>query len=165
MIAIVAVDKCWAIGNCGKLLFDLPKDRANFRTRTLGGTIIYGRKTLESLPNQRPLPGRRNIVLSRNPEFKVDDAEVAHSIDELKRMAQFKSDRTFVIGGEEIYRQLLPYCSHALVTKIFAVAPFAMQFFPEDLDFSPDWISHDHAGNVIDNGITCRTLYYQRISD
>ena len=122
MQAIVAVDSNWSIGFCGHLLFDLPKDRAQFKRLTMSGTLIYGSKTLESFPGGQPLPGRKNIILSRNRNLTVPGATVVHSIDELKSVVDLTSSNVYLIGGAKVYQQLLPYCSHVVVTKVFAYA-------------------------------------------
>lgn len=162
MQAIVAVDSNWSIGFCGHLLFDLPKDRAQFKRLTMSGTLIYGSKTLESFPGGQPLPGRKNIILSRNRNLTVPGATVVHSIDELKSVVDLTSSNVYLIGGAKVYQQLLPYCSHVVVTKVFATANAADAQFP-NLDFHPDWFSHDDSLNYEDNGFTCRTIYYQHV--
>ncbi len=162
MQAIVAVDSNWSIGFCDQLLFDLPKDRAQFKRLTTPGTLIYGSKTLKSFPGSKPLPGRKNIILSHNQDLVVPGATVVHSIDELKKTVDLSADDVFLIGGESVYRQLLPLCSHVIVTKVFACADAATATFP-NLDFHPDWFSHDDNLNYEDNGYTCRTIYYQHI--
>lgn len=119
MNLIAAVDLKWNIGNEGKLLCYIPEDLKFFKKTTLGKTVIMGRKTLESLPGGRPLPGRLNVVLSRNPDYKVDGVVVLHSIDELLGWCVGKArEDLFVIGGAEIYGLLFPYCHVAYITRI-----------------------------------------------
>lgn len=119
MDLIVAVDNNWAIGNKGDLLVSIPADHKFFRTVTMGNVVVLGRKTLAGFPNQQPLKGRDNIILSKDPEYKVKDATVVHSIDELLgELKKYKDREIFVIGGGTIYEQLLPYCKYAHVTKI-----------------------------------------------
>ena len=134
MNAIVVTDKQWAIGRSGDLLFSLPGDMKHFRTLTTGGTVIMGRKTLETLPGGRGLPDRRNLVLTRQKGLTPDRAETVHSPEELLALAD--SD-AFVIGGQEVYTRLLPYCTRVYVTKVFADVP-ADAFFP-NLDKDPHW--------------------------
>lgn len=138
MNLIVAVDKNWAIGNKGNLLVSIPGDQKMFREETLGKVIVMGRKTLESLPGGQPLYGRTNVVLTRNPDFKQKGTAVFHSVDEsLEYLKQFPSEDIFIIGGDQIYRQFLPYCDTAHVTWIdFQYEADA--FFP-NLDKNPDW--------------------------
>ena len=92
MNAIVAVDANWAIGCQGDLLFSLPTDMRRFRTLTMGGTVILGRKTLDSFPGGKPLPKRRNIVITRNPDLAVEGAEIAASPEEALAAIHQKMD-------------------------------------------------------------------------
>lgn len=119
MNMIVAVDKNWAIGNQGELLVRIPNDHKHFREETTGKVVVLGRKTLETFPQGLPLKNRTNIILSANPDFKVKDAVVVHSLEELsEELKKYDSEDVYVIGGDSIYRQLLPYCGVAHVTKI-----------------------------------------------
>ena len=119
MQLIVAVDSNWAIGKNNQLLVRIPMDQKFFRETTTGKVVVMGRKTLESFPNGLPLNNRTNIVLTRNPNYKVKDAIVVHNMDELhKELKKYNSDDIFVIGGEKIYEQLLDECDTAHVTKI-----------------------------------------------
>jgi dihydrofolate reductase len=139
MNLIVAVDNNWGIGLNGTQTVVLPEDRRHFRELTDGATVIVGRKTLQDFPGSQPLPGRNNIVLSANADLKIDGANVAHSLDELFVMIEnFPPDKVFVIGGDSVFRMLLPYCTYAYVTKIDA-SPEADVFFP-DLDSLDNWV-------------------------
>lgn len=137
--AIVAVDENWAIGNKGELLISLPEDqKQNFKVKTLGHPVIYGRKTLDTFPGGRLLPGRENIILTRNPDFLVEGATVMHSVEEVLKYTEKNPDECFfIIGGEQIYRQFLPYCDKCIVSKIHKSFE-ADAFFP-DLDSLKDW--------------------------
>jgi len=148
MIAIVAVDRNWGIGCKGRLLVSIPEDQKDvFRRYTLGNTVVYGRKTLETFPGGRILPGRRNIVLSRNKELLVEGALVLHSVAEMKEyMHRHMEEIIYVIGGAEVYRLFLPYCDEAIVTRIDAT--FESDAFFENLDDSGDWILVDHTDPV-----------------
>lgn len=138
MKAILAADQNWAIGNKGKLLVSIPADMRFFRKMTSGNVVVMGRKTLESMPSGRPLPNRTNIILSRNQKFEVPGAEVAHTTDELAELLSGYRDReVFVIGGEQVYRLLLPKCDTVYVTRI-NYAYEADTWFP-DLDRDPAW--------------------------
>lgn len=128
MNIIVAVDKNYGIGLNGGLLFNIPEDMAYFRTMTWGKTVIMGRKTLESLPGGKPLKDRRNIVFSRDPAFAALGVEKVSSVDELIALVGEDED-AFVMGGEAIYRILLPYCKRAYITMVDAEAE-ADRFFP-----------------------------------
>ena len=119
MNLIAAADAAFGIGNKGKLLISIPEDMKYFRAHTVGKTVIMGRKTLESFPNKKPLPDRSNIVLTRNPNYRVKGAEVVHDLDELKALLEGEDpDSVYCIGGETIYRQLLSQCDTAYITKI-----------------------------------------------
>lgn len=138
MQAIVAVDRSWGIGYKGSLLVSIPADHKLFRQETLGKTIIYGRKTLETFPLARPLDKRRNIILSGNPAYRINGAEIAHSIPELLELVKDEDpENLVVIGGASVYRQLLPLCDTVHVTKV-DYAYTADAFFP-DLDADPAW--------------------------
>lgn len=119
MNLIVAVDNNWSIGNQGQLLVSIPEDKKLFRDETLGKVILMGRKTLESLPGKQPLYGRTNIVLTRNLDYKVKGAIVCHSLSEaMNELGKYPEESCFVIGGQSIYEQFLPYCNTAHVTCI-----------------------------------------------
>ena len=138
MNAIAAVDANWAIGNKNRLLTSIPADMKFFREKTMGHVVVMGRKTLESFPNGLPLKNRVNIVLTENRSYKVKDAIIVHSIEEaLEELKKYASEDVYVIGGDSIYAQMLPYCDTAHVTKIdFGYEADA--WFP-NLDENPDW--------------------------
>lgn len=116
MKAIVCVDKNWGIGYKGKLLVKNPKDMEFFKEKTIGKNIIMGRKTLESFRCKKPLPKRTNIVLSRSDLNRTDIIQFKNIEDFLS--SPFYNDETIVIGGGEIYKQLLTYCDEIFVTKM-----------------------------------------------
>lgn len=119
MNIIAAVDKNWAIGRKGKLLVSIPNDHKHFREETLGKVVVLGRRTLQTFPQGMPLEGRKNIVLSRDGQYRVKGAEVVHSLEELwQALKPYSSRDVYCIGGESVYRQLLPYCDTAHITKI-----------------------------------------------
>lgn len=139
MNCIVAVDKNWGIGKDNKLLVSIPADMKFFREKTKeGGIIVLGRKTLETFPGGQPLKNRINIVITKNKDYNVKGATVVHSIDEvLKAVEPYNSENVYVIGGDSIYKQMLPYCDTAYVTKIdYAYA--ADSYFP-NLDEMEEW--------------------------
>lgn len=138
MNIIVAADNNWAIGNKNKLLVSIPNDMKQFREETTGKVVVVGRKTLESFPQGQPLKNRTNIVLSKDKNYRVKGAIVVNSVDELlKELERYASEDIYIIGGESIYRQLLPYCDTAHVTKIDHVYE-ADTYFP-NLDKDPEW--------------------------
>lgn len=138
MNMIVAVDSNWAIGHKGKLLVSIPEDMQFFRRETTGKVVVMGRKTLESFPNGLPLKNRVNVVITKDKEYNVKDAIICHSIEEaLEVFKQYNDEDIYVIGGESVYRQFLPYCSVAHVTKI-NYSYDADTYFP-NLDEMDEW--------------------------
>ena len=139
MNLIVNVDKNWAIGNNGGLLISIPEDLRFFRDETTGKVVIVGRNTVKTFPGGRPLKNRKNIIVSTNKDLKVDDAVVVNSVEEaLEAVKDYKSEDVYVVGGASIYKQMLPYCDVAHVTK----SNFAYQadtYFP-NLDEMDDWV-------------------------
>ena len=163
MNLIVAVDSNWAIGNQDKLLITIPNDHKHFREETTGKVVVLGRKTLQTFPQGLPLKKRTNIILSRNPEYTVKDATVVHSLEELlEELKQYESEDVYVIGGESIYRQLLPYCDTAHVTKIDH-AYQADTYFP-NLDQDPDWEITADSDELTYFDIPYRFVQYERRS-
>ena len=138
MNLIVAVDKNWAIGFQNRLLVRIPADQRFFRETTTGKVVIMGRKTLESFPGGEPLKNRTNIVITRKADYQKKGVLTARSIEEALSLCEgYASEDIYVIGGEEIYRQMLPYCDVAHVTKI-DYAYQADAYFP-NLDEDPEW--------------------------
>lgn len=138
MNLIAAVDKNWAIGYRNRLLVRIPADQQWFQSVTKGKVIVVGRRTLDTFPNGLPLPMRTNIVLSKNPAFSVKGARVVRSVEEaLLLLKGYPREDIFIAGGESIYRQFLPYCRVAHITKI-AYAYEADAHFPK-LDDMPEW--------------------------
>ncbi len=159
MQAIVAVDLNWGIGCGGKLLDLIPADMKFFKETTLGKVVVMGRATFESLPNQAPLKGRTNIVLTSTGEFGDKDVIICRSLDELfKELAQYPSEDVFVIGGEQVYRELLPYCSEALVTKLENTYVADKHFI--NLDQEEAWILEDKGESQSHNGVYYRFMKY-----
>jgi dihydrofolate reductase len=136
MNVIVAVNGDWGIGYNGAQTIIIPEDRRYFRKVTDGGVVIAGRKTFTDI--QRPLPNRKNIVLTRDARFKAEGAVVTRSVGEvLSEISGDDPDTVFVIGGGSIYELFLPLCARAYVTKIEAT-PLSDTFFP-NLDALPEW--------------------------
>ena len=158
MQAIVAVSQSWGIGKGGDLLFRLPSDLRRFKAMTTGHTVIMGRKTLDSLPGGKGLPHRRNLVLSRQSDFAPDRAEVIHSVEDILKTAE---DDAFVIGGQQVYEQLLPYCTRVHITKVLS-DPEADAFFPE-LDKLPGWKVASAGEMLTENGLSFQYVEYIRI--
>ena len=138
MKSILSADLNWGIGCGGKLLQRVPEDMRFFMNMTTGKVVIMGRETFESLPGMKPLKDRVNIVLSKNGVFDNDELIVCRSLDELfKKLEGYSPDDVFVIGGESVYTQLLPYCTEVYVTR-FEKEFEADRHFP-DLDRLDNW--------------------------
>lgn len=160
LVIIAAVAKNRALGKNNQLPWHLPNDLMRFKRITTGRTIIMGRKTFESLPGQ--LPNRRHIVLTRDESYRggSSDVVIVHSIPELLKMLD-PSTENFVIGGGEIYAQLLPYCDKMYLTIIDQEIEADTYFpvFDED-----EWeIIHEEPGMVDEcNPLPHRFITYQR---
>ena len=164
MIAIAAVDRNWAIGNKGQLLVHISEDMKNFRRLTSGKTVVYGRKTLETFPQGKPLPKRENIILSRNPEYTVENAVVVHSIPELKEYLQEKNtDDVIVIGGAAVYRSLLPLCDTAIITKV--ENEYEADAWFDNLDEDPEWECTERGEDRDCDGLIFHFDRYERVKD
>lgn len=158
MNVIVAVDQNWAIGRGGDQLAYIPADLKRFQALTLGHTVILGRKTLSTFPGGRPLRGRRNLILSATPGYRAEGAEVCPDMDALLSLA----DRdAFVIGGESVYRALLPYCHTAYVTRLHASFP-ADRYFP-NLDEDPAWELAEESQTLFHDGLGFHYAVYRRL--
>ncbi len=162
MNAIVAVDSNWAIGNKGQLLIRIPADQKMFREETTGGVVVLGRRTMDTFPGRKPLPNRTNIVLSTNEDYRVDDAIVVHGIEQLiDELKSYPDDRIYIIGGDSIYKQMLPYCDTVYVTKIDREYE-ADAYFP-DLDKDPDWKITSESEEQVYFDTTYAFLKYERV--
>jgi len=119
IVIIAAVAQNGVIGNANALPWHLPEDMKHFKALTTGHAVIMGRKTWESLPPKfRPLPNRRNIVLTRDPAYRAEGATVVHSPDAARKVG---ADGTaYIIGGAELYAQMLPYAQRLELTEIDA---------------------------------------------
>ncbi len=115
---IVAQAQNRAIGKDNDLLWHLSGDLKRFKQLTTGHPVVMGRRTWESLP-KRPLPGRRNIVMTENPDFAPEGAETVHSINGLFRALRDTDEEVFIMGGAKIYEALLPFCRRLYVTQVY----------------------------------------------
>ncbi len=162
MNIIVAADNNWAIGNRNRLLVSIPRDQKNFREETTGKVVVLGRKTLETFPQGQPLQNRTNIILSRDVGYRVKGATVVHSLEELlEELKKYDSKDVYIVGGESVYRQMLPYCDTAHVTRIDR-AYEADTYFP-DLDRDPQWKIVADSDEQTYFDIAYTFLKYQRI--
>ena len=158
MELIVAVYDDWGIGKDGTQPIAVSADRKFFREMTRGAMVIVGRKTLADFPGGKPLPNRTNVVLSRS---KVDmpGVVVCPTTEEAAALAK-TVDRAMVIGGGSIYRQMLPYCDSALVTKVYC-NPGSDTYFP-NLDEDPAWELAEILQSGEENGIRYEMCRYAR---
>ena len=162
MNMIVAVDENWAIGNKGELLVHIPNDMKMFRQETTGKVVVLGRKTMETFPQKKPLPNRTNIILSRNKDYKVSDAIVVDSIEALmEELKNYNTEDVYIIGGDSIYKLMLPYCDVAHVTYI-EHAYEADSYFP-NLELDPDWEMTAESDEMTYFDITYYFRKYERI--
>ena len=158
MEAIVAVYDDWGIGCCGTQPVALSVDRKFFREQTKGACVIVGRKTLADFPGGKPLPNRVNVVISRS-EVAMEGVTVVHSPEEAAEFAgQFP--KAMVIGGGSIYRQMLPFCDKAIITKVHTTVP-CDTWFP-NLDEDPDWVLIETLLEGEENGIGYEMLVYEK---
>lgn len=158
--AIVAMGIDRAIGKEGGIPWRLKEDLQHFKTITMGHPVIMGRKTWESLP-KKPLPGRRNIVVTRNPEYIAEGAETAASVEEAVSRCS-ASEVPFIIGGSQIYKTSLDLCSEVYVTEVELTTPDADSYFPE---LNPEIWSVNEKGDqqTSGNGIPYRFVTYSRL--
>lgn len=160
MNAIVVVDQNWAIGRDGDLLFSLPTDMKRFRSMTIGGTVIMGRKTLESFPGGKPLPKRRNIVITHNTGFAREGAEVALSAEEALQLVEGEDpNKLWIIGGGSVYAMLLSRCERVYLTRVETQVEESDTYFP-NLDKLPGWEIESTSEPVTENGLTYRFIDY-----
>lgn len=161
---IAAVDCHWGIGYKNKLLFHLKEDMSAFQKRTAENVVVMGRKTLNSLPEGKPLPNRINVVLTRDEKLQShQDLVVKHSVDEVLEYVKAVDRDVYIIGGEQIYRQFLHVAQEAFITEIFTEKQ-ADTFFP-NLNDRSDW-EKVSAGKTIqddNSGIEFRFVTYRRL--
>lgn len=159
MELIVAVYDDWGIGKDGTQPIALSADRKFFRETTKGAMVIVGRKTLSDFPGGRPLPNRVNVVLTRQ-DIDIPDVVICHSPEEAVALAK-KAERAMVIGGGSVYKQLLPYCDTAYITKVHAT-PESDTFFP-NLDEDKAWQMTQVLLDGEENGIGYKMCLYKRV--
>lgn len=155
---IVAAAEDGAIGRGGDMIWHMPGDLKHFKKTTLGCPIIMGRRTWESLP-KKPLPGRRNIVVTRQPDYPAAGADTAPSLEEALEMTA-ASEKVFIIGGGEIYRQAWPLASELYFTRIFARCPDADTRVP--LPEDGGWDLVEQSGSQEEGGVSYRFETYRR---
>ena len=158
MELIVAVYDDWGIGCCGTQPIALSADRKFFREMTKGAMVIAGRKTIADFPGQKPLPGRVNVALTRTVK-EIPGFTVCASTEEVLELAK-TAERAMVIGGGSIYRQMLPYCDTAYITKVHTTTE-SDTYFP-NMDEMEDWYIAETMMSGEENGIAYEMLLYRR---
>ena len=158
MELIVAVYDDWGIGRDGTQPIALKADRKFFRETTRGAMVIVGRRTIEDFPGKKPLPGRVNVALTRSGA-EIPGFTVCTSPEEAAELAK-TAQRAMVIGGGSIYRQMLPMCDTAYVTKVH-VAVDSDTFFP-NLDENPEWELSEILQSGEEDGIAYEMCLYKR---
>lgn len=158
MKLILAVDENWGIGKDNKMLFHIKKDLNHFKDTTYGNIVIMGRNTYESIG--QALPGRKNIVLTRNPDYKAKNVEVFNNPDDVLAYIKDSKKEIFVIGGAEVVDIFLPYIDEAIITKIKAEkdADTYLHNFDQDKDFELINKTQDYE----ENGIHFSYVTYRR---
>ena len=163
MNMIVAVDANWGIGNKNNLLVRIPADHKMFRNETTGKVVVLGRKTLETFPNAKPLPNRTNIILSTNPDYRVKDADVVHSIEELlEHLKKYNDEDIYIIGGASVYEAMLKYVDTVHVTKIDH--EYEADAFFHNLDKDENFRITAESDEQVYFDITYSFVKYERIS-
>ena len=158
MELIVAVHDDWGIGRDGTQPVALSADRRFFRETTKGAMVIAGRRTIGDFPGKKPLPGRINVALSRS-EQEIHGFVLCHSPEEAVELAK-TAERCFVIGGGSVYKQMLPYCDAAYITKVHCTIP-CDTWFP-NLDQNPEWYPAEMLMSGEENGIAYEMILYKR---
>ena len=158
MELIVAVYDDWGIGRDGTQPIALRADRKFFREQTKGAMVIAGRRTIADFPGQKPLPGRVNVAISRNAA-EIPGFTLCRSTEEAAQLAK-TAEKAMVIGGGSIYRQMLPFCDRAIITKVH-VRPESDTFFP-NLDDDPAWELTEILQSGEEEGIVYEMCLYTR---
>lgn len=161
MNIIAAVDNNWAIGRNGSLLVSIPDDMKMFRMETEGKVIVLGRKTLLTFPGGLPLKSRKNIILSEDANLQVKDALVFNNVEDvLCELKKYNTNDIYIVGGESIYRQFLPYCDVAHITKI-DFSYFADRYMI-DLDADDDWVVTEESDEKTYFDLCYKFVKYER---
>ena len=158
MELIVAVYDDWGIGCEGTQPVALSADRKFFRETTRGCMVIVGRKTIEDFPGKKPLPGRVNVALTRS-NIEIPGFTVVHSPEAAAELAK-SADRAMVIGGGAVYKQMLPLCDTAYITKVHCTVP-CDTYFP-NLDEDPAWVLAETIQSGEEDGITYDICLYKK---
>lgn len=164
MKAIVAVDLNWGIGQNGKLLEMIPEDMKFFKETTIGEVVVMGRETYNSLPGKSPLKDRVNIVLSKNESFNDDRVIICRSLEELKTvLKQYNDSSVYIVGGENIYNQLIDDCSDLYITKIYK-SHEADKYFP-NIEADNKWELYYESEEKFFNDVRFKFTKYRKKQD
>lgn len=156
MFIVAVVDRNWAIGKNGDLLYRIPADMANFRETTIGKIVVYGRRTLPLLPNGKPLENCENLILSHDCMFSCEGATIIHSIEELEK---YPTNELYIIGGASVYQQLFQKCKYAFITHIDNVTLDSDAFFP-DISRLDNWKIVSQTPPIQYQGLTYKYVNY-----
>ena len=156
---IVCVDANWGIGYKNELLVRIPSDQKFFRETTTGKVVVMGRKTLDSFPGGKPLKNRTNIVITSNKNCAMD--WISQYLEQLELLKNYNDEDIYIIGGASIYKQFLPYCSKALVTRVDR--EFSADTYFPNLEEDPEWklVKEGEEQTYFDN--TFEFLVYERV--
>lgn len=154
---IVAIAKDGAIGKDGDLIWKISEDLKRFKALTTGHTVIMGRKTWDSLP-KKPLPNRRNIILTRRKDFHAEGAETVNSIEQAIKL--LGEEEAYVIGGAEVYKEFLPYITELNLTQVNDTCPGADSYL--NLDLNEEWEKTDETPIMNSSGVDFRYVTYKR---
>lgn len=159
MKSIVAVDRNWGIGIDNDMLISIPEDMKYFVEQTRDKVVVMGKNTLDSFPGGKPLKNRINIVLSRS-DLDNEGIVPVKTIEEiLTEIKKYNSDDVLVVGGGSVYKQLLPYCSECIITKIDE--EFKAEVFYPNLDELDNWKIVDESETHEHDGIKYKYLIYK----
>jgi dihydrofolate reductase len=158
---IAAIGKNNELGKNNTLVWSMPTDLKYFRQTTSGHPVIMGRKTFESIG--RPMPNRRNIIITRDSNYKKDGIEVVNSLEEALNIAPHKNEEVFVIGGEEIFKKAMPLADRLYITHIDATDKDATVFFPEIIPIVWNEISHEEHKADKENPFDYTFSIYEKI--
>jgi dihydrofolate reductase len=142
------------IGADGAIPWRIPEDFAHFKAVTMGGTLVMGRATFDSIG--RALPGRTTVVVTRDPDWSADGVLVAHSVEEALALAAEQPGETYVAGGAQIYRQTLPLATHQVLTEVEAEV--------EGDTFYPDFDRSEWVETRRESGPGCDWVWWERLT-
>lgn len=158
---IAAIGKNNELGKGNTLLFSMPADMKHFRNTTKLHTVIMGRKTFESIG--RPLPNRRNIVITRNLNYKPEGVEIVHSLSEALDIIPDQNEEIFIIGGAELYKQTMPIADKLYITHVDAEDKDADAFFPEIIPIVWNEVIHQENKKDSENPFNYTFSVYERL--